>query len=421
MRKRITKRSLDALRPGESIADDEVRGFLARRLPSGVITFGYRYSDQTTGKRRWLPLGLFGRLTAEEARKLAQKAAGEAAMGQDPVEQRKNARTKANGVDLDKTLNSLLDRFLDEYVDEQKLRTKDEIRRAIDFWVRPAIGKILISNISRKDILSMCDHITREVSSRRADLILAYVRKAFNWYAIFGDQDFKSPIVSGMARVKSNDLKRSRHLSEAELCDVWQALELVHPVYAGVVRGLLFSAVRLREFAEISYEEIDAKAIVVPAERMKAKLPHAIPITPQIRKILNDRLENRRKPKGAKFVFWARKGGKRPFQGWSTQKVLLDQKIAQIRKARDAQPMPAWRLHDLRRTSRTLMSQAGVDADIAERILAHKMPGVRSVYDVYEYFEEKRKGLLKLEKRILQIVDSSLTVPGDSSDAPDKT
>jgi hypothetical protein len=67
------------------------------------------------------------------------------------------------------------------------------------------------------------------------------------------------------------------------------------------------------------------------------------------------------------------------------------------------------------------MSQAGVDADIAERILAHKMPGVRSVYDVYEYFEEKRKGLLKLEKRILQIVDSSLTVPGDSSDAPDKT
>lgn len=404
MRKRITKRSLDALQPGESIADDEVRGFVARRLPSGVISFGYRYSDHNTGKRRWLPLGLYGRLTAEEARKLAQKAAGEAAMGQDPVEKRNDARTRANGAKLDKSVNSLLDRFLDEYVEAKKLRTKDEIRRAIDFWVRPAIGRILISDISRKDILSMCDHITREVSSRRADLILAYVRKAFNWYAIFGDQDFKSPIVSGMARVKTNDLKRSRHLSESELRDVWQALEFVHPVYAAVVRGLLFSAVRLREFAEISYDEIDTKAIVVPGERMKAKLPHAIPITPEIRKILNNRLEDKQKPKGAKFVFWARKGGEKPFQGWSTQKILLDQKIAQIRRGRDAQPMPDWRLHDLRRTSRTLMSQAGVDADIAERILAHKMPGVRSVYDVYEYFEEKRMGLLKLEKIILRII-----------------
>ncbi len=421
MRKKITKRSVDALRPGQSIADDEVRGFLARRLPSGMISFGYRYSDQTTGKRRWLPLGLYGRLTAEEARKLAQKAAGEVAMSQDPVEQRKSARAKASGAGLEKTMNDLLDRFLDEYVDANKLRTKDEIRRAIDFWVRPAIGNIPISNISRKHILSMCDHIAKEVSSRRADLILAYVRKAFNWYGIFGDQDFISPIVSGMARVKSNELKRSRLLSESELCDVWQALEHVNPVYAAVVRGLLFSAVRLREFAEISYEEIDVNAIVVPGERMKAKLPHAIPITPQIRKILSARLENGRKPKGAKFVFWARKGGKRPFQGWSTQKILLDQKIAQIRKRRDAPPMPAWRLHDLRRTSRTLMSKAGVNADIAERILAHMMPGVRSVYDVHEYLEEKRKGLLKLEKRILQIVDSSLTVPGDSSDAPDKT
>jgi integrase len=409
MRKTITKRSLDALPQGKSIADDEVRGFLARRLPSGVISFGYRYSDHETGKRRWLPLGLYGRLTAEEARKLAKKAAGEAAMGEDPVEQRKNARIKANGAERDKTLNVLLDRFLDEYVDEKKLRTKDEIRRAIDFWVRPAIGKTLISQISRKDILSMCDHITKEVSSRRADLILAYVRKAFNWYAIFGDQDFNSPIVSGMARVKTNDLKRSRHLSESELRDVWQALEYVHPVYAAVVRGLLFTAVRLREFAEISYSEIDGKAIVVPGERMKAKLPHAIPITPQIRNILDGRLENGRKPKDAKFVFWARKGGKRPFQGWSAQKALLDQKVSQIRKGRDAQPMPAWRLHDLRRTSRTLMSQAGVDADIAERILAHKMPGVRSVYDVYEYFEEKRMGLLKLEKSILRIIGSRAT------------
>ena len=42
MRKAITKRSVDAMRPGDVLADDEVRGFYARCLPSGVATYGGR-------------------------------------------------------------------------------------------------------------------------------------------------------------------------------------------------------------------------------------------------------------------------------------------------------------------------------------------------------------------------------------------
>ena len=44
-----------------------------------------------------------------------------------------------------------------------------------------------------------------------------------------------------------------------------------------------------------------------------------------------------------------------------------------------------WRLHDLRRTARTLMSKAGVNADHAERALGHVIAGVRGTYDKYEY------------------------------------
>jgi integrase len=49
-----------------------------------------------------------------------------------------------------------------------------------------------------------------------------------------------------------------------------------------------------------------------------------------------------------------------------------------------------WTLHDLRRTARSLMSRAGVSADIAERCLGHVIPGVRGVYDRHAYLEEKR-------------------------------
>ena len=50
--------------------------------------------------------------------------------------------------------------------------------------------------------------------------------------------------------------------------------------------------------------------------------------------------------------------------------------------------MADWTLHDLRRTARTLMSRAGVNADIAERCLGHVLSGVRGVYDKHQYQTE---------------------------------
>jgi integrase len=58
--------------------------------------------------------------------------------------------------------------------------------------------------------------------------------------------------------------------------------------------------------------------------------------------------------------------------------------------------MAHWTLHDLRHTARSLMSRAGVSADIAERVLGHKIPGVRGVYDRHEYATEKRDALERL-------------------------
>jgi hypothetical protein len=42
---KITKATVDALEKGSSLADTEVKGFVARRLPSGVVTYGFRYRN----------------------------------------------------------------------------------------------------------------------------------------------------------------------------------------------------------------------------------------------------------------------------------------------------------------------------------------------------------------------------------------
>jgi hypothetical protein len=50
-----------------------------------------------------------------------------------------------------------------------------------------------------------------------------------------------------------------------------------------------------------------------------------------------------------------------------------------------------WTIHDLRRTARSAMTQAGISPDHAERALGHVIGGVRGVYDRHDYFDEKRR------------------------------
>ena len=92
MRGRITKAAIGALRPGDFLADAEIRGFVARRLPSGVVTYGLRY--RVAGRQRWLALGIHGRITPDKARRLAKQRAGEVAADRDPAEERQTARAK---------------------------------------------------------------------------------------------------------------------------------------------------------------------------------------------------------------------------------------------------------------------------------------------------------------------------------------
>ena len=80
--------------------------------------------------------------------------------------------------------------------------------------------------------------------------------------------------------------------------------------------------------------------------------------------------------------------------GYSKAKAALDAKA----------PLPEWRLHDLRRTARSLMARAGVRPDIAERVLGHVQPGVQGIYDRHSYREEKADAL----KRLASLLDGIL-------------
>jgi integrase len=84
-----------------------------------------------------------------------------------------------------------------------------------------------------------------------ADRVLAYIRKIMNWHATRSD-DFRSPIVRGMARTKPKERKRTRILDDDELRAVWRAAESFEGPFGYFVRYVLLTLTRRNEAARIS-------------------------------------------------------------------------------------------------------------------------------------------------------------------------
>jgi integrase len=400
MRAKITKASIDKLKPGDYLADTEVKGFTARCLPSNAVTYGLRY--RFAGKQRWLPLGMHGSITPSQARTFAKKRAGEVAGGRDPAAERETGRQKAKD-DAESTVDAILDGHVARHV-RKNLRSAAEVERVFNRYVRPQIGSKSIYELRRRDIVEMLDAVDDGGAPVMADRVLAHVRKAFNWHAA-RDDDFNSPIVKGMARTKPMERARKRVLADQELRDVWKALDTAKlpSCYPAFVRTLLLTAQRRGEVAGMSWPEIDGDVWVIPAERGETQGHKtgdqtgdmAVPLTAAV-------LELHGKPRKRGFVFST--NGREPFSGFSKAKRALDAEVAKLRKAERRPAMPHWTHHDLRRTARSLVSRAGVSADIAERVLGHVIPGVRGVYDRYEYIDEKRDALERLTALVEQIL-----------------
>jgi len=393
MRQKISKSAVDALRPGQIIACNNPIGFVARRLPSGAVTYGFRYRDKHSGRQRWIGLGLHGDITPEQARKKALKVAGEVRDGGEPLSAATQAAKQRQAAGH--TLDWLLDNFIARHV-RPNLRSASEIERTFRVYVRPRLGSRSIYDLRRRDIAELLDGVEDNNGPVMADRTLAHLRKAFNWHAARDDQ-FVPPLVLGMARTKGTDRARTRILSDDEIRDLWKALdtaELPKP-FPALVRMLLLTCQRRDEVSRMTWEEIENGIWEIPSTRYKTGLSNSVPLSAAARALIGKT--------GKGFIFTS--DGKTPFSGFSKAKAALDARIAEIRKTEKRKPMPHWVMHDLRRSGRSLMSRAGVPADHAERVLGHVIPGVRGVYDRHSFLDEKSCALEKLAalvERLLQ-------------------
>jgi integrase len=279
------------------------------------------------------------------------------------------------------------------------IRSGDQRLAVFERSIYPTLGERPFEEIKRSEIVSLLDDIEDERGPQAAHQALAFLSKLFNWYASRSDH-FRSPIVRGMARIKPRERRGKRVLADDEIREIWSALDTaeVPAPFSRLQRTLFVTAVRRSEAARASWPEITDGLWTIPAERMKAKQDHVVPLTPTAIDLIG--------PKGRGRFIFSTDGGKTAFSGYSKAKAALDAEIAKRRKAQGREPMPPWTIsRDVRRTCRTLMSRAGVASEHAERVVAHVIPGVEGVYDMWEYLEEKREALAKLAGLIGGIVD----------------
>jgi integrase len=426
----LTDKALKALRPAPAkkrviIWDAVQPHFGVRITDKGHRSFVVVKRVRGTKTPSFHLLGHYPDLKLAEAREKARAVLGELAEGID----RKGLERKRQEAERRVQKNrfaAVAQLFIDKHA--SKTRSGEETARIIHLYLIPTFGHLQVEEIRRRQIAELLDDIESrsfvDAKGRKiggpvmADRVLAALRKMFNWHAA-RDDDFLSPIVKGMARTKPRERARTRVLDDRELLALWRALARLEntnygplyegKVFAGIVRLLLLTAQRRSEVGRLRRQEIDEEGLwSIAAKRYKTHTDHVVPLSRWSRLLL----EPQASFAAGGFVFTTT--GDTPFSGYSKAKarldVLMSEELAKIAGADEGcrhLKLKPWRLHDLRRTAKTLMARAGVRPDISERVLGHVIRGVEGVYDRHDYILEKRAALEALSAQVQAIVGAN--------------
>ena len=354
---------------------------------TGHKSFVVQYRVGRQSRRMHLKSGL----KLAEAKKEATKFLGDVARGRDPLAEKRKAA--AAGADTFKSIAE------DYFKRGGKLRSMAEREAILKRHAFAKLGARPIGEIKRSEIVRLLDKIDDNAGPSAADHTLAVIRRVMSWHASRSD-DFRSPIVRGMTRIKPKERARQRVLSDDEIRAVWKAAEApdaekavegqrtAASLFGPYVQFLLTTAARRTEVSHMRRAEVEDGVWTIPQERYKTGLELVIPLSD----LAADALA--RLPKIGKGEFIFTSDGVRPFSGYSKAKAKFDNQCG----------VSDWTLHDLRRTARSLMSRAGVSADVGERCLGHVLAGVRGTYDRHAYFDEKKQAFAALATQVERIM-----------------
>ncbi len=249
----------------------------------------WRYDYRYAGKRKTLALGVYPEVSLKKAREKHQEARGKLSEGIDPGEQRKVEKLTRHIAAAD-SFEAVAREWSQTKMCDKSKSHQNRTMRALEKDLFPCIGNRPISSITAPELLASL----RKIEERGA------VETAHRAKQTAG-QVFRYAIVTGRAeRDPSGDLKgalkdpKKKHLAAiTEPAQVGRLLLAIDgytgtPAVRAALRlsPLLFQRpgeIRHMEWTEIDWE---AKRWEIPADKMKMRQPHIVPLSHQALEIL---------------------------------------------------------------------------------------------------------------------------------------
>jgi len=404
------------------VMDAQVPGFGVRVTDTGHKTYilRVRYPGSSTPSRR--EVGNCADITLTAARDKARKWRSWVAQGIDPAveeERERQERLRQRAF----TFAAIAEDFINQKLPGE--RRGRAVEREIRRDLLPTWADKPIALITDTDIIAM----VRSKLSRKgpgahsgqsaARNLLALLKRFFRWVIAQRTYGLTTSPCDGLRVLETiGEMKgaRDRTLTDDEIFAFWRAASQMPYPHGCVYRVLMLTGLRLNEAAKASWQELKHNGVwIIPAERMKGKnagkkqaRAHAVPITDALAAVLKDIPRFN----GGTYLFSTTKGESAVWIG-SKVKDLLDRRmlltLRALARMRGEDPasvkLPPFVNHDVRRTVRSRLSRLKVTEEAREAVLAHARPGIKGVYDLHDYLDEKREALELWAARLREIVE----------------
>lgn len=342
----------------------------------------WRFDYRIDGKRKTLAIGTYPDVSLKLARDKKTEARRQLAGGIDPNEFKKStkrSRIEASANSFEHVAREWLHKFSPKWSEEHTER----MMRRFEKDVFPYIGKKPVSQIDAPELLTLLRRIESRGALDTAHRALANSGQVFR-YAIATGRASQDPTPALKGALPP--IRKKHHASitnPKEISGLLRAIDGYQGQFVTkcALRLQPYCFVRPGELRHAEWKEINFETSEwrIPAEKMKMKDVHIIPLSKQALAVLT---ELKPLTGNGKYVFPSLRSAQRPMS-----ENTVNGALRRLGFTKDEMTG-----HGFRSMASTLLNEQGWNKDAIERQLAHgERDEVRASYNFAEYLPERRK------------------------------
>ncbi|MCV6612869.1 MAG: site-specific integrase [Amphritea sp.] len=275
---------------------------------------------------------------------------------------------------------SMAQEWLEANAAKWQAKTRTDIERQFEKYVYPEIGGKDVADLKIRDFRELIISI-EEISTDLSHRIMSRIVQIMHRAVVFEYAEHNTAI-SIQTILRPHKISGFQFLTPAEMprfCNTIENTQYRDTVKAGLWT-IIYTAQRLSEIINMKWSEIsfDDALITIPAERMKQRKEHLVPLPNQLLRLLIS--IKKRQEIESDYVFTCLNYNKpiyRPATGRLIEKAGYSGRTTN---------------HGFRKTFSTFASDSGLwSVDAVESQLSHSIAGVRGIYNKSDFLQERRR------------------------------